>query len=273
MRTMILLSGIFLSQTIFAKTVYYANSAINLTIPFVDTDGDLISEPTVFVFPNEVRTINNKSKFIVRPEGGQDPDYTRLHIIPMLKRGRDLISFTMVDGHTIKINARIVRKKEMFDSEVKFMPASVLENRSKKDGKFRDIDIMRALLSSKKILGMTEKKVNKKVYCGTRMVSANLLKVYESSKSKAFVIKIKNKSTRNAYKLDESKMYFAKRDLSRSPIYHLSNEVLEPKGKGKSSSILTIVIDSGVKISNGKLCKLGEQLHKVKVSKGVNHEN
>ena len=52
------------TQKVFAERVEYGPRPVSVTIPFVDSDRDLVADSITFVFPKNVKSINNKSKFI-----------------------------------------------------------------------------------------------------------------------------------------------------------------------------------------------------------------
>lgn len=245
----------------FAKTVYFGKSELKVTIPFTDTDGDLVSEPLTLVFPREVKTVKNKSLFIIGPEDKGDPDYTRLTIVPMLRSGHQRVSFTMVDGHTIRVHARIVKKKQVFDSEIKFLPRAILDKKNTRKVKLTDLDILRARLGGKKLLEFETRKTNKTVRCGLWNITAKLKRVDKNNDTKVYQFELSSRSRKYKYHLNVEKIYFKGQDLNRSIVTHTNNHVLNPKKYGgNNKAVLTIVTDATTNIGNGRICKLGEQL-------------
>ena len=252
----------------FAKTVYFGKSELKITIPFTDTDGDLVSEPLTLVFPKEVKAVKNKSLFIVGPEDKGDPDYTRLTIVPMLKSGHQRVSFTMVDGHTIRVHARIVKKRQVFDSEIKFLPRAILDNKNTRKVKLTDLDILRARLGGKKLLGFETKKLNKTVRCGLWNITAKLKRVDQNNETKVYQIELLSRSKKYKYHLNIEEIYFKGQDLNRSIVVHTNNHLLNPKKYGgNNKATLTIVTDSTTNIGDGRICKLGEQLIQTEYAK------
>ncbi|MCB0367957.1 MAG: hypothetical protein KDD45_00605 [Bdellovibrionales bacterium] len=248
----------------FAKTVYFGKSELKITVPFTDTDGDLVSEPLTLVFPKEVKAVKNKSLFIIGPEDKGDPDYTRLTIVPMLKSGHQRVSFTMVDGHTIRVHARIIKKKHVFDSEVKFLPRAILDNKNTRKVKLTDLDILRARLANKELLGFETKNINKIVRCGLWNITARLKRVDKSADTKVYQIELSSRSRKYEYHLNLEKIYFKGQDLNRSIIVHTNNHTLSPKKHGgDNKATLTLVTDATTSITQGRICKLNEQLIQV----------
>lgn len=248
-----------------AKDVYFGRGEVQVTVPFYDDNGDMVSEPTVFVFHKEVYSITDKNRFIISPENRENPDHRRLTVIPMVRSGRQIVSFTLSNQSTLRVAINIVKKKRVEDPEVRFLPRSSFKKKSALRTKMTDLDFIRALRSGAEIMGAERSKTSQSLRCGSWNIKARLIQTDVGADTKGYTIEFKNKSNKYEYEFDDTKIYFSDQDLGRSIITHLTSPVLEQKKKKGSRGVMRIVTDGGTSLRNGHICKIGEQLIKRKV--------
>lgn len=260
MRLLMFLTFFILAGTSWGKDVYFGKGAVNVSVPFYDDNGDMISEPTVFIFHKDVYSVREKSKFVIVPEDKNNPDHRRLNIIPMVRSGRQTVFFTLSDQSTLKVNINVIRKKNVRDVEIRFLPRATLRAKSPNRSKMTDFDFIKAMIGGQKIIGGSTVKSKSTVRCGSWNVSGKLIKTEKLGDTKGYTIEFKNTSKTYTYQFDDTKIFFKNQDLSRSPIIHLSGDVLGIKGSGDSKVTMRIVTGGSTSISDGRVCKLGEQL-------------
>ena len=249
------------TQRVYAERVEYGPRPVSVTIPFVDSDRDLVADSITFVFPKSVKSINNKSKFLIAPEDKNDPNYSRLSITPMVKSGQQKVLFTLVDGQVIKVKAKIISNAKYAVEEYQFVPKQTLgAKRIKGKLKVTDLEVMGSLIAGAHLLGFKEKKIRRQIRCGYWGLKAYVEKVYEGSGTKAYVIQMTNTSRKYEYALQLPKVFFEGQDLNRSVISHSTNYKLVPKKYGSNKATLKIVADGNVHIKKAHICKKGEQV-------------
>lgn len=260
MRIIIFICILFSLNLAQAKTIYYSKSEVSVVVPYVDTDGDMIAEPITFVFPRDVKAVKNKSLFMIHPEDRSDPNYSRLSVIPMIKKGVQRITFSLSDGQIIKVKAKIVSNPKNWISEYQFSPREALAKKKRNGLNISDLDVMKAIFNGEVLLNFKYSSVNRRINCGYWGLYGRLIKVYVGKETKGYVITLSNRTKNKEYKIDLSKIYFKGQDLNRSIITHSPYIRLVPKKYGQSNTILRIVADSSVHIKNGQICNKSEQV-------------
>lgn len=242
---------------------YYGTRTVTVTVPYIYSSDGLVAESITFAFPKPVFATDNHSKFMIVPESTESPDHSRLAITPMVKSGEQKVVFTLTDGQVVKVRIKIVRKKNASTEGFRFRPGHVPKAKRSKAIKGSDIDVMMVLLSAKddevNLSGFEESRIHRRIDCGYWGLQATMTRVYTSPNTKAYIIKMWNRSRKYEYSINLGKLFFKGQDLNRSVLSHSTSHRLVPKKHGNSTATIKIVGGSSVHINNLHLCDKDEQ--------------
>ncbi|MBT4791473.1 MAG: hypothetical protein HON90_07875 [Halobacteriovoraceae bacterium] len=227
-----------------AKDVYYGSTPELVKI----------SKETIFRFHKQVRTISQARKFEIKPADPNDPDYSVLSIRPRFSKGTTKVAFVLSDGSVANLKLRIVKNRRGSDEPFyDLKPKSMLIERSEKNLPVLTVmEFMKSIDKDDNIVGYKRVVKDKWISTGNiRGVSAKLIRVYSGKDYKGYVIELRNKYKTKKYDISINKLKFS--DPSLAIISLVDNDVLLPRGRGVSKTLLKVVSKPTSSISDLKL--------------------
>ncbi len=263
LKILFLISWISFSAS--AKTITFGSDEISLPIRSTALTDSKESAPTYFRFPRAVARIDNATMFSVKATSstGVQPDYRELELKPRTNNGSQRIEVLLNDGTIVKIKLTITENAEApgsYDFEPKRVHESPKPSQPQAQGQIADLSIMRSVLEGDTPVGFSKKNYSLAVSCAGYGPKAKLVAVTENSAFKVFEIEFVNDSFKKPYLIREENILIKNRDLSRSPLIHVKNNILNPVGAGQNKTIVTILTDPSVNINRMKICDLGDQV-------------
>lgn len=215
-----------------AKEIYYGS------VPELVS----VSEETIFRFHKQVRTISQAQRFEIKPADPNNPDYSVLSIRPRFTRGTSKVAFVLSDGNVVTLKLRIVKKtSDSVEPFYDLKPKNLLIKKSEQNlPAITVMDFMRSIDRDDNIVGYERRVENKRLY--TRRGSglrAKLIRTYKGRKYKGFVIELRNRSTKNTYKIEVDELKFKGSPLAIISL--VDDKVLYPRGKGPNKTLLKVV--------------------------------
>lgn len=244
-RYLIFIIGMMLFSVISqAKDIYYGSTPELVNV----------SKETIFRFHKQVRTISQARKFEIKPADPNDPDYSVLSIRPRFSKGTTKVAFVLSDGSVATLNLRIVKNQRGSDEPFyDLRPKSMLIERSEKNLPVLTVmEFMKSIDKDDNVVGYKREVKDKWISTGyINGVSARLIRVYTGKDYKGYVIELRNKYKTKKYEIAIDKLKFS--DPSMAIISLVDDEILVPRGKGTSKTLLKVVSKPTSSISNLKL--------------------
>ncbi|MBY0316356.1 MAG: hypothetical protein K2Q26_12590 [Bdellovibrionales bacterium] len=244
----------------FAKDVFFGSGTAKVPIKWEMIDPlnpKLGLRPTYLRFPKPVYRFDNVTLFSVEAAKGQNgqADFRELKIYPRKTAGNQQVEIVLQDRAVIRVHLTI-SIDDGVPLSYDFRPEKIPSLDSSNDEKaISELDVMKMILSGKTPFGMKEKKMDSRLNCKGRGLSARVLRSIAGMGYNVFQVKISN-SSQDSFKIQPHRIYFSGRDLAKSELKHVESETLS----GKESIILTILGDQSASIWNASLCDLGSQL-------------
>lgn len=255
-----------------AKDLFFGGSSIKVSIKWDMIDPlnpKLGLKPTYLRFPKPVYRFDNVTLFSVEAAKGQNgqADFRELKIYPRKTVGTQQVEIVLQDRTVIRASLSISKDDEIALS-YDFRPEKIPSLDAPNDEKaISELDVIKMILLGHTPFGMSEKKLDSRLICKGRGVSARVLRSIEGMDFKVFQVKISN-SSQETLKILPSRIYFSGRDLAKPELKHIESEILSAKG----SVVLTILGDQGASIWKASLCDLGSQIVAVETGKRGSHE-
>lgn len=249
-----------------AKVVTFGADEVSLSVRYALVDGAKDSIPTYLRLPRAIARVDNATMFAVKAASstGMQPDYRELEIRPRVSEGSQRIEVLLNDGTVVKLRLKITNSMDApasYDLEARRVhQESKAASSSQAQGQIADLSVLRAILQGEPPQGFAKRNYGIPVSCSGSGPRARLLRVYENEQFKVFQIEIWNDNYKKSFGLKEENIVFKTRDLSRSPLIHLTSSTLNPSGKGQSKSVMTILTDPSANINKMRICDLGEQV-------------
>ena len=251
-----------------AKLVAFGADAVSISIRYELAEGAKESVPTYLRFPRAIARVDNATMFVVKAasSSGMQPDYRELEVKPRVSDGSQRVEVLLNDGTVVRLNLRITTNSDApvsYDFEPKRVHEETKTSASQSQGSITDLSVMRSILEGNTPSGFAKRTYSMMVSCAGSGPSARLLRVFESSQFKVFQIEISNGSYKKAFLIKEENVVLKTRDLARSPLIHVKNNVLSALGKGKHTTIMTVLSDPTTNINRMKVCDLGDQIEAI----------
>ena len=259
-----------------AKLVTFGADEISIAIKYQQMDGSKESVPTYLRFPRAIARVDNATMFSVKAASatGVQPDYRELELKPRVNEGTQRVEVLLNDGTVVRLKLRITTNADVpvsYDFEPKRVHEESKSSAIQGQVQIADLSLMRAILQGDTPQGFSKRSYSMSVSCSGNGPSARLLRVFEGSQFKVFQLEVSNGSSKKSFLIKEENITFKIRDLSRSPLIHVQNNLLNPIGKGQSSTIVTILSDPSTNVNKMRVCDLGDQVEvieaKVKVQR------
>lgn len=257
-----------------AKLMTFGADEVSVAVKYEPSEGSKESVPTYFRFPRAIARVDNATMFLVKAASptGMQPDYRELEVKPRVSEGVQRVEVLLNDGTVVRLKLRITTNADVpvsYDFEPKRVHEESKATSVQGQVPIADLSVMRAILQGETPSGFSKRGYSMSVSCAGSGPSARLLRVFESSQFKGFQVELSNGSLKNSFLIKEENIIFKIRDLSRSPLIHVQANLLSPRGKGQSSTVMTILADPSVNINRMKICDLGEQIESVDVKAKV----
>lgn len=243
-----------------AKDVYFGSGTTSILVKWEMIDHlnpKLGLRPTYLRFPKPVYRFDNVTLFSVEAAKGKNgqADFRELKIYPRKTEGNQEVEIVLQDRTVIRANLSISKDDGLalsYDFRPEKIPSSGSPNEERA---VSELDVMKTILSGHIPFGMKEKKMDSRLTCKGRSLSARSIRSIEGLGYKVFQVKISN-SSQDIFKFLPHRIYLAGRDLAKPELKHLENEILVAKG----STILTILGDQDSSVWKSSLCDVGSQL-------------
>lgn len=248
-----------------AKVMTFGADEVSVAIRYSLTDGSNNSIPTYLRFPRAIARVDNATMFVIKAASstGMQPDYRELEVRPRTSEGTQRVEVLLNDGTVVKLRLRITNNSEApasYDFEAKRVHQESKATSQQTQGQIADLSVMRSVLQGETPQGFAKKSYGMSISCSGSAVQASLLRVFENDQFKVFQIEIVNDSYKKSYQLKEENVVFKVRDLGRSPLIHVTQNILGPRGKGQSKSVMTVLADPTVSLNKIRVCDLGDQI-------------
>lgn len=248
-----------------AKTVTFGADEVSVSIKYLKPDLGSETVPTFMRFPRAIARIDNASMFSVKAASasGVQPDYREIEVRPRVSEGTQKIEVLLNDGTVIRLCLSISTNPDApvsYDFEPRRTHEPTKTQSSQSQGQIADLSIMRTVLEGETPAGFSKKNLSLMVSCSGSGPNARLVQVLENSQFKIFQIEITNDSSKKSFVIKEENVVLKTRDLGRSPLIHVRNNILGPAGKGSSKTTMTVLSDPGANINRMRVCDLGDQI-------------
>lgn len=212
-----------------AKTVYFGNDRETVTV--------VHKQPTIFRFGSEVKTISKTDGFSISPVDRNDPDYSKLKVVPHFRKSKDKVEFILDDGQVVKVLLAVVSEKmpSRTDSIYDFESRNSLLSRRDKRVFINEVELMKAMIKGSFVTGYKIEKLNKSVWTRAKDFKIRLIKIYVGEDFNGYVFKITNTSRKHKRYIDVSKIKVGKNNLA------VLGQVDEKELLKKKSTVLRIV--------------------------------
>lgn len=217
-----------------AKTIYFGSDRETVTV--------VHKEPTIFRFSSAVKTISKTDSFSISPVDRNDPDYSKLKVVPHFRKSKDKVEFILDDGQVVKVLLAVVsgempsRTDSIFDFESK---DSLLSRRDKRVF-INEVELMKAMIKGSFVSGYKIEKLNKYVWSKEKNFKIKLLKLYVGEDLSGYVFKVTNTSRKSRRFIDVTKIKFGKSNLA--VLAQVDNKVLaNGSDKRNRSTFLRVV--------------------------------
>lgn len=180
-----------------AKVIYYGSEIETVTIAR--------GGPTIFRFDQEVKTISHATKFTIKPEDAQNPNYAVLVVTPRFNSGKNKVTFILANGAVITTSLVITPSStpEKIDSFYDFLPKeSLVGPKDSKGHSISDLELMKAMIGWQSIVGYKIKNVQRTINTGNIDLSAKLVQIYVGPKYNGYIFKIRNLSSKKRFKIN-----------------------------------------------------------------------
>jgi hypothetical protein len=217
-----------------AKTIYFGNDRETVTV--------VHKEPTIFRFSSSVKTISKTDGFSISPVDRNDPDYSKLKVVPHFRKSKDKVEFILDDGQVVKVLLAVVSETmpSRTDSIYDFESKNSLLSRRDKRVFINEVELMKAMIKGSFVSGYKIKKPDKYVWTKSKNFKIKLLKVYVGEDLNGYVFKLRNTSRKHRRLIDLAKIKFGKTNLA--VLAQIDNkELAKASFKKKRSTILRVV--------------------------------
>jgi hypothetical protein len=192
---------------------------------------------------------------------GQQPDYRELEITPRQPTGSQLVEVLLNDGTVARLKLLISTASGIptsYDLEPNRTTKTSDTSVSEMKVTIPEIEVMRKLLEGTVPEGMRKASFDQAIWCRPSGLYARLKSVVQGGQYKAFVIEFIADSRKSSFKIHEENFVLKGRDLSRSPLIHLTSRVISRNAFKKS--VVTMLTDPSVHISRVSVCDLADQV-------------
>ena len=244
MRNSLLLVGIFtflvasMPVRALARTIYFGSETETVTLDY--------SNPTLFRFPGEVRTISQASRFEIAPANADQPNYSLLSIRPRFSTGSTPVVFILADGTTIKTKLMVVSKvnPERTDSIYDFKSKESLldSDEAGKVGSLSELALMKAMIRGDQVTGYEVRNLVRTLSPGFKGVETKLVKIYTGNQYNGYIFEISNKTEGQRLFVNVQNMLLG--DPNVAILSTVDHSILEPKNSGHEKAVLRIVAKS-----------------------------
>jgi len=205
-------------------------------------------EPTIFRFSSAVKTISKTDSFSIAPVDRNDPDYSKLKVVPHFRKSKDKIEFILDDGQVVRVLLAVVSEKMLSrtDSIYDFESKGYLLSRKDKRVFINEVELMKAMIKGSFVSGYKVTKMNQYVWSKKKNFKIKLLKVYVGEDLNGYVFKLTNTSHRNRRFIDLSQIKFGKNNLA--VLAQVDNKVLTKSSykKGRSTFLRVVTKPAAV---------------------------
>ena len=195
--TVLLYVGIYIGMNhCHGKTIYYGEETEVVSVPY--------GEETIFRFDDPVKTISRASLFSIGPTDKNNPDYAVLSVTPRSKKGSSQVTFLLGNGAVVSLKITTIPvSTEKTENFFDFIPKKfLLEKDGHSNSSITDRELIRAMIRGDRIVGMTQRLVDRVVETKKPDLSARLIKIYTGSKFNGYVFKVNNLSKKKRYRFD-----------------------------------------------------------------------
>jgi len=223
-----------------AKTIHFGNDRETVTV--------VHKEPTIFRFSSAVKTISKTDSFSISPVDRNDPDYSKLKVVPHFRKSKDKVEFILDDGQVVRVLLAVVSEKmpSRTDSIYDFESKDSLLSRKDKRVFINEVDLMKAMIKESFVSGYKVTTMNQYVWSKKKNFKIKLLKVYVGEDLNGYVFKLTNTSHRNRRFIDLSQIKFGKNNLA--VLAQVDNKVLTKSSykKGRSTYLRVVTKPTAV---------------------------
>ncbi|NUN06693.1 MAG: hypothetical protein HUU57_13140 [Bdellovibrio sp.] len=253
-----------------AKLVTFGANEVSLAIRYNLAEGSKESVPTYLRFPRAIARIDNATMFSIKAtsSSGMQPDYREIEVRPRVTEGSQKVEVLLNDGTVVRLRLKITTDSDgatSYDFEPKRVHEESKSPSPQVQGQIADLSLMRSVIQGDSPVGFSKRFYGMPISCSGGGPRARLLRVLENGQFKIFQLEIVNDSFKRSFTIKEENVVFKNRDLSRSPLIHVTNNLLGPSGKGQNKSVMTILADPTANINRMKVCDLKEQIEAVEV--------
>ena len=270
MNLRLLILMLLLPISALGKQVSFGEEEVTVLIRWQVTDTGLGPDPTYLRFPRPIYRVDNVTLFDIKPAApkGAEPDYRELEVRPRLEEGTQKVEVLLNDGSVVRLRMKISTDEGVpnsYDFEPKRAADSgATESKSGGGSSIVDLSVLRSVLQGEIPKGMNRRTYGMNLSCRGRDIDAVLLRTFESKAFKVYQIELTNSSSQKEYRVHEEQIVLKGRDVNRSPLIHVSPQVIVPKKKGAHKAILTILTDPSMSIWRAEVCNEGTQVQLVK---------
>lgn len=220
----IFIGFVLISNCADARIIYFGNETEQVTVAY--------GGPTIFRFPEDVKTISQARSFTVVPANSENPNYSLLSVTPRFSKGENKVTFILASGEIVTTNIVIVPKAlpEKTDSIYDFKPKeSLIENQdsSAEGSQVSELELMRAMIRWDKVIGYNVRILVRSVDSGNKEISARLIRVYTGPKYNGYIYEIKNLSKKKSFAIDLKSLSLGKPNMAL--LSQVDDNILKPK--------------------------------------------
>lgn len=222
-----------------AKIIYYGSETETVPLAY--------GGPTIIRFNQEVKTISQASRFVIKPADEADPNYAVLSVTPRFTKGGSKVTFILADGAVVNTNFLIVTQKlpEKTDSFYDFKPKeSLLEDLDSNEStsKVSEVELMKAMIRWDEVVGYQSKPIVREVDTGIENLSAKLVRLYTGPTFNGYVFKIRNNSEIQSYTIDLKNLLLGRPNMA--VLSQIDRSILKPTKTRQNVTFLRIVAKS-----------------------------
>ena len=229
------IAAMMLASNVQAKTLFYGSERENISLSH--------GVATLLRFDEEVKTITQASMFDIKPANPESPDYRLLSVQPRTKNATSNVTFILANDVVVNAKLTTVHSKlhektnTFYDFKAKSLQIDPIA-RSSKGSNVSEIELMKAMIRTDKVIGYNIKSLNQDVRSGIEGVSAKLIKVYSGPKFHGYIFKITNLNKDKTYALDIKSLTLGRPNVAL--LSQADSSILYPS-QNENETILRIV--------------------------------
>lgn len=219
-----------------ARVIYYGKQTV--TVPIVYG----ASDPTLFKFPSDVKTVSRASRFSIQPADQDNPSYSTLSITPIFSSGDSVVVFILADGSTLKLKLSVVTRpiNGKTDAIYEFQPMShLLDNGDERKAPVvNEFDLLKAMIRGDEVSGYRYQKVSRPLPSSLSGLKVTLEGVYSGGTFNGYIYRIENVSYSSKFEIDITQLRIGRPNLA--VVSSVDRQLVTPE-KGETDALLKVV--------------------------------